>query len=93
MHTHLSLFHGDRNAFYDANDPYFLSTIAKQFLAGILRHAREITAVTNQWVNSYKRLVPGYEAPTSVTWARYNRSALVRVPTPSVCPSSIQARP
>jgi glutamine synthetase len=82
MHTHLSLFSGERNAFYDAADPYFLSLTAKQFLAGILKHAREITAVTNQWVNSYKRLVPGYEAPTSVTWARHNRSALVRVPTP-----------
>ena len=82
MHTHLSLFRDGNNAFYDAGDPYFLSSTAKQFLAGVLRHAREITAVTNQWVNSYKRLVPGYEAPTSVTWARHNRSALVRVPTP-----------
>lgn len=82
MHTHLSLFKDDENAFYDANDENFLSPIAKGFLAGILRHAREITAITNQWVNSYKRLVVGYEAPVYVSWARYNRSALVRVPTP-----------
>lgn len=82
MHTHLSLFKGDENAFYDADDPASLSPTAKAFLAGILRHAREITAITNQWVNSYKRLVVGYEAPLYVSWARYNRSALVRVPTP-----------
>ena len=82
MHTHLSLFKGDQNAFFDANDEYSLSPTAKSFLAGVLRHAREITAVTNQWVNSYKRLVVGYEAPVYVSWARYNRSALVRVPTP-----------
>lgn len=82
MHTHLSLFTGDENAFFDAKDPASLSPTAKAFLAGILRHAREITAVTNQWVNSYKRLVPGYEAPVYVSWARYNRSALVRVPSP-----------
>jgi glutamine synthetase len=82
MHTHLSLFKGDENAFYDADDPASLSPTAKAFLAGILRHAREITAITNQWVNSYKRLVVGYEAPVYVSWARYNRSALVRVPTP-----------
>jgi glutamine synthetase len=82
MHTHLSLFKGDENAFYDGSDPYCLSIVAKQFIAGVLRHAREITAVTNQWVNSYKRLVVGYEAPVYIGWARYNRSALVRVPTP-----------
>ena len=82
MHTHLSLFRDDQNAFYDANDPYSLSITAKSFLAGVLRHAREITAVTNQFVNSYKRLVVGYEAPVYVSWARYNRSALVRVPAP-----------
>lgn len=80
MHTHQSLFHGDINAFFDAHDPYFLSDIAKRFIAGILRHAREIALVTNQWVNSYKRLVPGYEAPVYICWARRNRSALVRVP-------------
>jgi len=80
MHTHLSLFEGDTNAFYDPEDPYGMSTVAKQFTAGVLRHAHEITAVTNQWVNSYKRLVTGYEAPIHVSWARNNRSALVRVP-------------
>lgn len=82
MHTHLSLFKGDENAFFDGDDPYSLSPIAKGFLAGVLHHAREITAVTNQWVNSYKRLVSGYEAPVYISWARYNRSALVRVPAP-----------
>ena len=82
MHTHISLFRGDENAFYNADDPASLSDTAKSFLAGVLRHAREITAVTNQWVNSYKRLVVGYEAPVYVSWARYNRSALVRVPSP-----------
>jgi glutamine synthetase len=80
MHTHLSLFEGDTNAFYDADDPDGLSPVAKRFMAGLLRHAHEITAVTNQWVNSYKRLVSGYEAPIHVSWARNNRSALVRVP-------------
>ena len=80
MHTHQSLFKGDRNAFFDAGDPYHLSPIAKAYIAGLLRHAREITLVTNQWVNSYKRLVAGYEAPVYVTWARRNRSDLVRVP-------------
>ncbi len=80
MHTHQSLFKGDRNAFFDASDEYHLSTTAKAYIAGILRHAPEITLVTNQWVNSYKRLVPGYEAPVYVCWARRNRSALVRVP-------------
>jgi glutamine synthetase len=80
MHTHLSLFEGDTNAFYDPEDPYRLSGVAKRFIAGLLRHASEITAVTNQWVNSYKRLVSGYEAPIHVSWARNNRSALVRIP-------------
>jgi glutamine synthetase len=80
MHTHLSLFEGDSNAFCDKDDPYGLSDVAKSFMAGLLRHAHEITAVTNQWVNSYKRLVIGYEAPVHVSWARNNRSALVRVP-------------
>ncbi len=80
MHTHQSLFRGEQNAFFDANDPYYLSDIAKKYIAGILRHAREIALVTNQWVNSYKRLVPGYEAPVYICWARRNRSALVRVP-------------
>ena len=82
MHTHFSLFEGDANAFHDPGDEYGLSKVAKCFMAGLLGHAREITAVTNQWVNSYKRLVPGYEAPIYVSWARNNRSALVRVPLP-----------
>jgi glutamine synthetase len=80
MHTHLSLFEGDVNAFYDAGDEAHLSKVAKGFVAGLLHHAREITAITNQWVNSYKRLVVGFEAPVYVAWARNNRSALVRIP-------------
>ncbi|HET9072014.1 MAG TPA: type I glutamate--ammonia ligase [Acidimicrobiales bacterium] len=80
MHLHLSLFDGGTNAFHDAGDPYHLSPVARQFIAGLLRHAHELTAVTNQWVNSYKRLIVGYEAPVYVSWARNNRSALVRVP-------------
>ncbi len=80
MHTHQSLFKGERNAFFDASDEYHLSPLAKAYIAGLLRHAPEITLVTNQWVNSYKRLVPGYEAPVYVTWARRNRSDLIRVP-------------
>src|SRR5919106_1340408 len=80
MHTHQSLFEGDRNAFFDATDEYHLSKVARGYIAGILRHARELTLVLNQWVNSYKRLVPGYEAPVYVCWARRNRSALVRLP-------------
>jgi glutamine synthetase len=80
MHTHLSLFEGDVNAFHDPGDNAGLSKVGKNFIAGLLRHAPEITAVTNQWVNSYKRLVSGYEAPIHVSWARNNRSALVRVP-------------
>jgi len=80
MHTHQSLFKGDKNAFFDTNDKYNLSEVGKKYIAGILNHAREITFVCNQWVNSYKRLVPGYEAPVYICWARRNRSALVRVP-------------
>ncbi len=87
MHTHQSLFRGDSNAFYDPEDPDRLSQVARCFIAGLLRHAREITSVTNQWVNSYKRLVKspvdeplGYEAPVYVSWAMVNRSDLVRVP-------------
>jgi glutamine synthetase len=80
MHTHQSLFKGDTNAFHDPNDEYHLSDIARAYIAGILKHAREITAITNQWVNSYKRLVPGYEAPVYLSWARRNRSTMVRVP-------------
>ncbi len=80
MHTHLSLFEGDKNAFHDPDDEYKLSKVGRSFIAGLLVHAREITAVTNQLVNSYKRLIPGSEAPVHVSWARNNRSALVRVP-------------
>ena len=80
MHTHFSLFSGGTNAFYDPNEERALSVVAKQFIAGLLEHAREITAVTNQWVNSYKRLVAGYEAPVTISWAYNNRSALVRLP-------------
>jgi glutamine synthetase len=80
MHVHQSLFKGDRNSFYDSNDKYNLSDVAKHYIAGLLRHAPEITSITNQWVNSYKRLVPGYEAPVYVSWARRNRSAMIRVP-------------
>jgi len=80
MHTHQSLFKGGRNAFYDADDQYFLSETGKAFIAGQLKHAREISSIFAQWVNSYKRLVPGYEAPVYVAWSRRNRSALVRVP-------------
>jgi glutamine synthetase len=82
MHTHFSLFRDDENAFYDESDEHGLSTVAKGFIAGVLTHAREMTAVTNQWVNSYKRLVVGYEAPVHVAWARNNRSAIVNVPNP-----------
>ncbi|MFW5915287.1 MAG: glutamine synthetase family protein, partial [Planctomycetota bacterium] len=80
MHTHMSLFDGDTNAFFDADAPYHLSDLARSYIAGVLRHAREICSILAQWVNSYKRLVPGYEAPVYVSWARRNRSALVRVP-------------
>ena len=80
MHVHQSLFNGDRNAFFDEKDPYHLSKLAKQYIAGLLKHACEITSVNNQWVNSYKRLVPGFEAPVYLSWARRNRSDLVRVP-------------
>jgi glutamine synthetase len=80
MHCHQSLFRGDKNAFFDAKDEYHLSAEGKAYIAGILTHAREICSVLSQWINSYKRLVPGYEAPVYISWARRNRSALVRVP-------------
>jgi glutamine synthetase len=80
MHVHQSLFRGDSNAFFDKGDKHHLSEVAKRYIAGLLRHAPEITAVTNQWVNSYKRLVPGYEAPVYLSWARRNRADLIRVP-------------
>ena len=80
MHTHQSLFKGKKNAFFDPKDKYHLSDIAKKYIAGLMKHAREITLVTNQWVNSYKRLVPGYEAPVYISWAQRNRSDLIRIP-------------
>ncbi len=80
MHTHQSLFKGNKNAFFDPKDEFHLSKTAKSYMAGILQHSKEITSITSQWVNSYKRLVPGYEAPVYISWARRNRSALVRVP-------------
>ncbi len=80
MHVHQSLFKGGENAFFDASDEYYLSDICKSYIAGLLRHSREISLVVAQWVNSYKRLVPGYEAPVYISWARKNRSTLVRVP-------------
>jgi glutamine synthetase len=80
MHTHMSLFTEGRNTFFDGDDEYQLSETAKSFIAGLLRHARELSAVFAQWVNSYKRLVPGYEAPVYVAWSQRNRSALIRIP-------------
>ena len=80
MHTHMSLFKDGRNQFFDSADPHHLSPTAKAFIAGLLRHARELSAVFAQWVNSYKRLVPGYEAPVYVAWSQRNRSALIRIP-------------
>jgi glutamine synthetase len=80
MHVHQSLFKGDRNAFFDASDPYHLSAVARSYIAGMLQHSRAMTLVTNQWVNSYKRLCPGFEAPVYISWARRNRSDLIRIP-------------
>ncbi|MDO8587265.1 MAG: glutamine synthetase family protein [Armatimonadota bacterium] len=80
MHTHQSLFKGKSNAFFDAKDKYTLSKTAKSYIAGLLVHAKEMSSLLAQWVNSYKRLVPGYEAPVYIAWSQRNRSALVRVP-------------
>ncbi|MFV0423049.1 glutamine synthetase family protein [Oleidesulfovibrio sp.] len=80
MHVHQSLFKNGKNAFFDANDPHHLSAEARHYIAGLLTHASEMTCITNQWVNSYKRLVPGYEAPVYIAWAQRNRSSLIRVP-------------
>jgi glutamine synthetase len=80
MHVHQSLFKGDRNAFFDAKGKYFLSKLARSYTAGLLKYAPEITSVNNQWINSYKRLVPGYEAPVYLSWAKRNRSDMIRVP-------------
>ena len=81
MHVHQSLFQGDSNSFFDPNNPGELSQIGRLYTAGLLRHAPEITLVTNQWVNSYKRLTPGHEAPMYISWAMKNRSDLIRVPS------------
>ena len=80
MHVNQSLFTGDTNAFYDPNTEFHISDIARYYIAGLLKHASAITAVTNQWVNSYKRLIPGYEAPVYISWALKNRSDLIRIP-------------
>src|SRR6266568_3080736 len=80
MHTHMALYEGERNTFADTEDPAGLSKIGRAFIAGVLKHARPMTPILNQWVNSYKRLVHGYEAPVYICWARRNRSALLRVP-------------
>jgi glutamine synthetase len=80
MHVHQSLFRGEHNAFFDPDGEYFMSDVCRHYIAGILKYVPEFTAVTNQWVNSYKRLVPGYEAPVYVSWAQRNRSNLVRIP-------------
>jgi glutamine synthetase len=80
MHVHQSLFKGERNAFFDPKDEMYLSKVARGYIAGLIRHAREIVGVCAQWVNSYKRLVPGYEAPVYICWARRNRSTMIRVP-------------
>ncbi|MGC9455836.1 MAG: glutamine synthetase family protein, partial [Phycisphaerae bacterium] len=80
MHVHQSLFTGEKNAFFDASNEYQLSDVGRAYTAGLLRHAPEYCAVIAQWVNSYKRLVPGYEAPCYICWGRRNRSAMVRVP-------------
>jgi glutamine synthetase len=84
MHVHLSLFRGESNAFFDGADPLHLSGVARGFIAGLLRHSREITLVTNQWVNSYKRLIPGFEAPVRIAWSRRNGFG--------AAPPSLQAR-
>ncbi|MCP4966942.1 MAG: glutamine synthetase [bacterium] len=84
LHLHISLFEGDDNAFHDSDESDNLSAVARQFMAGLIRHGREITAVTNQWVNSYKRLVTGFDAPVLSTWDRTNQAAVVRVPSVGV---------
>jgi glutamine synthetase len=80
MHTHQSLFKGDKNAFFEADDPSHLSKYARAYLGGVLKYSKEITSILAPWINSYKRLVPGFEAPVYVAWSRNNRSALIRVP-------------
>ena len=80
MHCHQSLFKGSNNAFFSKTGEYHLSDIGRSYIAGLLKHVKEFTLVTNQWVNSYKRLVPGYEAPVYISWGQRNRSSLVRIP-------------
>jgi glutamine synthetase len=80
MHVHMSLFKGNRNAFFDKDAPYYLSETGRSFTAGLLKHIPEITSICNQWINSYKRIVPGYEAPCYITWAKRNRADLIRIP-------------
>ena len=80
MHCHMSLFDGDKNLFFKPNGKYNLSKLARNFVAGLMKHSKELTLVANQWVNSYKRLVPGYEAPVYISWGRRNRSSMIRVP-------------
>jgi glutamine synthetase len=92
MHTHQSLFSGNENTFYDESDEYGLSVTAKHYLAGILAHARGFAAITNPLVNSYKRLVPGYEAPCYVAWSGKNRSPLVRIPASRGLSTRIEVR-
>ncbi|WP_042501133.1 type I glutamate--ammonia ligase [Thermaerobacter marianensis] len=92
MHLHQSLFRGDQNAFYDPNTPDRLSEVCKQYIAGIMEHARAITAVTNPLVNSYKRLVPGYEAPVYVAWSYRNRSPMIRIPAKRGLSTRIELR-
>jgi glutamine synthetase len=92
MHCHLSLFQGDKNAFYDEHDRLGLSETARYFMSGVLHHARGFTAVTNPTVNSYKRLVPGYEAPCYVAWSASNRSPMIRVPASRGLSTRIEVR-
>jgi glutamine synthetase len=92
MHTHQSLFSEDGNAFYDANAPWQLSRVCLNYIAGLLRHAKGFCAITNPLVNSYKRLVPGYEAPTNIAWSEKNRSPLVRVPAQRGASTRVELR-
>src|SRR5690606_1914002 len=92
MHTHLSLWKDGKNAFADPSDPLGLSKTAYQFISGLLHHARGFSAITNPLVNSYKRLVPGYEAPVYVAWSAKNRSALIRVPAAGGASTRIELR-
>jgi glutamine synthetase len=92
MHCHQSLFRGNENAFYDENDKLGLSDVARQYMAGVLQHARAFAAITNPTVNSYKRLVPGYEAPVYVAWSASNRSPMIRIPASRGLSTRIEVR-